>query len=54
MHSVNMHRLCRLYEAWCEKHKLPFISADELLLEAHTHSQRLWLQRFINAWERWA
>lgn len=54
MHTSNMERLCKLYKAYCEAHKLPYISADELLCEDLLNHQRIWLSRFINAWERWA
>lgn len=44
--------LCDELKAYCEQHKLPFMSADELLVEdGLTVNQKLWLVLFIETWD---
>ena len=57
---VNMHRiffmdnidfLTVVYEDYCTKHHLPFISADEQHLDELDEKHVLWLRCFNDMWE---
>lgn len=39
------------YKAWCERHALPHIAAEELLHEPLTDAQTMWVKDFIQRWE---
>lgn len=44
--------LCDALEGFCKLHKLPFASADELMLsEEVDDDQREWLSEFVEAWD---
>lgn len=42
-----------VYTDFCDKHNLPFESADDLLITGHalTEYQKNWLKQFIKVWE---
>ena len=45
--------LCDVLEQWCIEQKLPYESADELILNPElTSAQRKWLGNYCNLWER--
>ncbi len=51
-----IHALCEELKAYCAKHNLPFISADELLLELYSQEPRneahcAWVRDFIARWD---
>jgi hypothetical protein len=39
------------FKAWCENQRLPWVSAEELLLHNITSAQRQWLETFIEHWQ---
>ena len=50
--GVNMlNILCDMYDKWCNKNKLPNISACEQDILNLTKKQNKWLRRFINVWD---
>lgn len=49
-----INQLAKQYRAWCARHHLPLMSADELLVEdiELTDSERTWIRSFIDKWEQ--
>ena len=46
-------KLAAEYRKWCERNYLPFMSADELLVEGVlSDNQYAWVQRFCERWEK--
>jgi hypothetical protein len=43
--------LCAEFKAWCQRENLPWLSADELILEDITDAQRRYISKFILRWE---
>jgi len=43
--------LCEVYQDYCKKHSLPFVSADEQDWNELTPSQRVWIQQFQLLWD---
>jgi hypothetical protein len=40
-------------EKYCKEQKLPFLSADEILVQDYvTPEQKVWLKDFINRWDK--
>jgi hypothetical protein len=50
--DITIDDLYHEYHAWCLTQRLPWISADELILEDYlTEAQREWLSQFIYDWD---
>lgn len=40
------------YEAWCAEHRLPCMSADELMVEMSlSPGEHLWLANYLKRWD---
>lgn len=48
----NYVRLCGVYAKWVDGQRLPYYSADELLLHMLSKRQVAWLIKFVDIWER--
>lgn len=50
--STSLEALCDELSYWCVDNRLPYKSADELLLNADlTPEDRFWLETFIKRWD---
>jgi len=55
LHEDEESQLVSEYVDWCANNKLPYISADELILRDDLLNQEQinWLENFLDRWEAW-